>query len=70
LQFASSKEIAMQHIAQRPSQIHRHHRSPTAPEDGTPRTPIGRRLIQRFRFSPSVADAIGALAGFSTEGAR
>lgn len=60
----------MTHIAQCSSEIHRHRHSPTATEDGTPRTPIGRRLIQRFRFSPSVADAIGALAGFSTEGAR
>jgi hypothetical protein len=60
----------MQNIAQRPSQIHRHHRSLTAPEDGTPRTPIGRRLIQHFRFSPSVADTIADLASFTAEGVR
>jgi hypothetical protein len=60
----------MQHVAQSPYEIHRHRRSPTAIEDGTPRTPIGRRLIQHFRFSPSVADAIADLAGFTAEGAR
>ena len=40
------------------------HWAPLPPFDGAPATPAGRRLARRYHLSPSLAEALAALAGF------
>ena len=51
-------------------EIHRNRWSPSSVVESVPRTLIGRRLVRRYRLSPSLADALAALAGFSYGEAR